>query len=133
MLRGFGLFNFRLVRLRFDGVAIVLGIDFPSILNQILFVSMRSSNRSPSSHLGCAGCGSGLSVVVAMFMSKSFNEGEVRHKRTRGQGVPWCGQLDSNQHGITRGILSPLRLPFRHARIDYLVLRADLLSPSKTR
>ncbi len=40
--------------------------------------------------------------------------------RTRASALPWrnlwCGRRESNPYDRSRGILSPLRLPFRHVR-----------------
>ncbi len=44
----------------------------------------------------------------------------------------WCPRPDSNRYGfITRGILSPLRLPFRHSGTKLLVprVRLELTTP----
>ena len=40
----------------------------------------------------------------------------------------WCPGPDSNRHGRSRGILSPLRLPFRHPGI-FLIPSVPIPSP----
>ena len=39
------------------------------------------------------------------------------HALKHAQQRCWCDRLDSNQHALLRGILSPLCLPFHHGRV----------------